>query len=89
LSEVHAIDEEIARRREAFREAFNGFAFENACGLHYVAVPTTSIDLGRVVNRPGLYAKETVVEVLLGDQLIQEATWRLGEFTTGDQPCGQ
>ena len=80
LAEVHAIDEEIARRREAFRQDFKEFAYDNACGLHYIAVPTTSIELGRVVNRPELYAKETFVEVLIGDQLVQETTWRFGEF---------
>ena len=80
LTEVHAIDEEIASRRAYFREAYAKFQPQNACGLHYVAVPTTSIDLGRVVKRPELYAKETEVSVFLNGELLEEARWRFGEF---------
>jgi Schlafen, AlbA_2 len=80
LAEVHAIDEEIARRRDRFREAYARFTPENACGLHYVAVPTTSIDLGRGVKRPEIYAKEATVSVFLDDKRVEEFCWSFGEF---------
>ena len=80
LAEVHAIDEELERRRDQFRETFARFAHENACGLHYVAIPTTSIDLGRVVKRHEFYAKEITVEVFRDGNLVEEMRWRFGEF---------
>ena len=83
LAEVHAIDEELERRRDQFRETFARFAHENACGLHYVAIPTTSIDLGRVVKRHEFYAKEITVEVFRDGNLVEEMRWRFGEFHNG------
>jgi hypothetical protein len=73
LAEVYALDEEIAGRRARFREAYARFASQNACGLHYVALPTMSIDLGRAVGRPELYARPAQVSISLEGREIEQA----------------
>jgi hypothetical protein len=80
LAEVRSIDEEVARRRDRFQAVFDRFKAENACGLHYLALPTSQVDLGRVAKRPEVYAKQATVKVLRDEGLIEECNWRFGEF---------
>ena len=61
-SEATRLDKLISERRQSFRE--QTFAWLSSVhqpsestwggGLHFIGIPTTPIDLGRVVSRPGL-----------------------------------
>jgi hypothetical protein len=60
LNEGRRIDDLIANRREEFRQRLSswlrGVQSASGAGLHFIAAPTSTMDLGRVAGRPGLIA---------------------------------
>jgi hypothetical protein len=87
VSEAIKIDTTISKRREDFRvRALGWFNAKNSSGAatHILCVPTTPIDLGRVVGRHLTIPTSSVVASFKpSNEFICNVPWRLAEWRPG------